>query len=263
MPTRSLISLLALSACAWAAESIDPTWLRKNASEVTDVKGYKALFEHEKVLRSVIRYGEQSGPLDPVKLDDEEQIYVVLSGSATVLYQGARVPVRQGDFMYFAPGSLHGLEGAGFRIVLMGFRASLGEIPERLPLANLDEVKLQTVNPHPPSVRYQLMIGDKSSKRDRLAVGQTVVSLYVMEFTAGGTNAPHHHEDEEEIYVLLDGKGDMVAGSGMDGVMAKFPARPGDAYFFRRNCTVGFYSDTAAESKAHILAVRSRLNRTR
>jgi hypothetical protein len=43
--------------------------------------------------------------------------------------------------------------------------------------------------------------------------------------------------------------------------MGKYAAQAGDAYFFRKNCTVGFYSDPAQGSKSHILAVRSRLSR--
>ena len=82
-----------------------------------------------------------------------------------------------------------------------------------------------------------------------------LTSLYVMEFEPGGTNFPHHHDAEEEIYLLLDGKGEMVAGSGTNGLEARFPATPGDAYFFRLNCTVGFYN--SAQGPAHILAVRS------
>ncbi len=77
-----------------------------------------------------------------------------------------------------------------------------------------------------------------------------------MEITPGGTNTPHHHEREEEIYLLLDGTGDMVAGSGMDGVEGRHSAKPGDAYFIRLNGTVGFYN--TGSTTAHILAVRSR-----
>ena len=47
----------------------------------------------------------------------------------------------------------------------------------------------------------------------------------------------------------------MVAGSGQNGLEACYPAKPGDAYYFRENCTVGFYNNTAGS--AHILAVRS------
>jgi mannose-6-phosphate isomerase-like protein (cupin superfamily) len=73
-----------------------------------------------------------------------------------------------------------------------------------------------------------------------------------------GTNFPHHHESQEEIYLLLDGTGDMVAGGGSNGVEGKFPAKPGDAYYYRPNTTVGFYASPTASSKpARILAVRN------
>ena len=111
---------------------------------------------------------------------------------------------------------------------------------------------------HPDSVLYQLLIGDKNSKRDKIAAGEVLTSLFIMEFEPGGTNFPHHHEKAEEIYLVLDGAGDMVAGGGTDGVEGRHPARAGDAYFFRLNCTVGFYASKLPGPKARILAVRSR-----
>ncbi len=138
----------------------------------------------------------------------------------------------------------------------MGFKIPPGTAPpSALQIANLSEVKKQTVGGHPDSVLYQLMMGATTSTRDRIAAGHVLTSLYVMEFAPGGTNFPHHHDSEEEIYVVLDGHGEMVAGSGIDGIEARFPAKAGDAYFFRLNCTVGFYNNKDAPS--HILAVRS------
>jgi mannose-6-phosphate isomerase-like protein (cupin superfamily) len=98
-------------------------------------------------------------------------------------------------------------------------------------------------------------MGDAESKRDRLAAGHVLTSLFAMEIAPGGTNFPHHHQREEEIYLVLSGHGVMVAGGGMDGVEGKHPAKTGDAYFFRLNCTVGYYS--APNVKSRILAVRS------
>jgi hypothetical protein len=43
----------------------------------------------------------------------------------------------------------------------------------------------------------------------------------------------------------------------MDGVEGLHPAKAGDAYYFRPNCTVGFYNQTTPGAKAHILAVRA------
>lgn len=246
-----------LFALVFAAAPVDPTWIHRHAPSVQPVSGYKPFFENERVLRSVVRYGEAVASLPEAAYPNEERIYVVLDGKGAVTYRGAKHDLRQGDFFYIAPGATHALSGTAWRVAVMAFKASPAEIPPDLPIANLDEIKKQTVGSHPPTTLYQLMLGDKKSTRDRLAVAQTVTSLYVMEFAPGGTNAPHHHEDEEEIYYLLDGRGEMVAGAGMDGVMGKHSAQPGDVYFFRRNCTVGFYN--TGGGKAHILAVRSRL----
>jgi mannose-6-phosphate isomerase-like protein (cupin superfamily) len=85
-----------------------------------------------------------------------------------------------------------------------------------------------------------------------------MVSLFIMDFAPGGTNIPHHHEREEEIYYVLRGHGDMVAGGGADGNEGRYPAKEGDAYFIRLNTTVGFYSGSkAGEDHDLILAVRS------
>jgi mannose-6-phosphate isomerase-like protein (cupin superfamily) len=78
-----------------------------------------------------------------------------------------------------------------------------------------------------------------------------------MDFAPGGTNFPHHHESAEEIYLVVDGEGQMVAGGGMNGIEGRHSAKTGDAYYFRPNCTVGFYNSNKPGAKAHILAVRS------
>jgi len=58
---------------------------------------------------------------------------------------------------------------------------------------------------------------------------------------------------------VIDGEGDMVAGGGMDGIEGRHAAKTGDAYYFRPNCTVGFYNRKKNGAKAYILAVRSRV----
>jgi mannose-6-phosphate isomerase-like protein (cupin superfamily) len=83
-----------------------------------------------------------------------------------------------------------------------------------------------------------------------------VADFFLMDFAPRGTNFPHHHEVAEEIYLLLDGEGQVAAGGGMDGVEGLHHAKAGDAYYFRQNCTVGFYNQKTSPAKAHILAVR-------
>src|SRR5262249_15457334 len=91
-----------------------------------------------------------------------------------------------------------------------------------------------------------------------LNVSNIIQTLFIMNFAPGGTNVPHNHDRLEEIYYVLSGHGDMVAGGGVDGTEGRYPVKAGDAYFFRLNTTVGFYSGTrGSEDHAQILAVQS------
>ena len=263
---------------AFAADrTVDPTFLRRSLAEVraaaSDVTTascrYKPIFgtgdADAKILRGIVRFGEidvdGGGACEVVKYAAEEQIYVILDGAGTVVYGEGKVPVRKHDFLYLPPGVAHSLAaGAPLRAIVMGFRVAGGasaSAPAKPEVANIEDVKTQTVGGHPDSVLYRLLMGDTTSKRDRIAAAQVMTSLFVMEFAPGGTNFPHHHETEEEIYLVMSGRGEMVAGGGMNGVEGRFAAKPGDAYFFRLNCTVGFYASKDGEPP-RILAVRSR-----
>jgi len=105
---------------------------------------------------------------------------------------------------------------------------------------NLDDVKEETVGGHPSSVLYKLLIGPRNGKRDALDEAYVVTSFFWMNFAPGGTNFPHHHETAEEIYLVLDGNGEMAAGSWTRRYRRTISAKAGDAYYFRPNCTVGF-----------------------
>lgn len=270
------------AACSFGQDRApDPTWLHRfvpgvkeqSSDLTTPTCHYRPIFgvgdAESRVLRGIARYGEMTvdrgGMSAIVSYPDEEQIYFVLEGEGTLRYGAENARVRRHDFMYLPPGVDHGLSNPSgpepCRVIVMGFRLSPGKTasaPPPLMIANLAEVPKQTVANHPPSTLFQLLLGTTESKRDKLAASRVVTSLFVMEFDAGGTNFPHHHDREEEIYLVLDGEGDMVAGGGVDGIEGKHPAKVGDAYFFRLNCTVGFYSRTSpGQGKARILAVRS------
>ncbi len=279
--SATMLFLLSVASFLIAQERrVDPTFLRRfvpdlqaRASDLTSATShYKPIFgagdPDARVMRGIARYGElivaPGGASADVSYAGEEQIYVVLEGAGMLRYGDEMIPLRKHDYMYLAPGIRHGIANPSaqpMRLIVMGFKIPAGVSvtpPPKLPLANMDDVKLQVVGGHPPSTLYQLLMGDTRSTRDRLAAAHVVTSLFTMEFAPGGTNFPHHHEQEEEIYLVLDGYGEMVAGSGLDGVEGRFPARAGDAYFFRLNCTVGFYAgNKPGEEKARILAVRS------
>jgi len=262
-----------------ADRTVDPTFLHRylpdiaaSPSEIsTDTCHYRPLFGKgdsvTSIVKGVARFGEidvdPNGACATIQYPAEEQIYVVLDGSGELNYGAAKFPIHKDDFAYLPPGVTHGASnssGQPFRVIVMGFKVPPGatvSAPSKLQVANINDVKQQTVAGHPDSVLYRLLVGAKTSTRDKIAAGQVVTSLFIMEFAPGGTNFPHHHDTEEEIYLILDGHGEMVVGGGMDGIEGRHPAKAGDAYFIRLNCTVGFYNSNEPGAQAHILAVRS------
>ena len=148
-------------------------------------------------------------------------MYVVLEGNASVRYGSETVSLDKEDYLYLPstiPHTLSNRSGSPLTVVVMGFRTQGFEKtqPPPHPLkANIEDVPTGLVNGHPSSALYRLLMGDTDSKRDRLAAGRVLTSLFLMEIAPGGTNFPHHHEREEEIYLVLSGHGVMVAGGGM------------------------------------------------
>ena len=273
-----IIFLTGISFAYGAERKIDPTWLHRNVSHVpekpmdisTPSCHYKPLFgagdSETRIVRSVARFGEVTvgprGHCKEVAYPAEEQIYFVLAGSGTLSYSGQKSSVKKDDFMYLPPRVRHGLanpSSSPLRFVVMGFRipkgVSIPAPPSELQIANANDVKLQTDAGHPASTQYRLLLGNRKGANDRLDCGIVVTSLFMMEFAPGGTNFPHHHDMAEEIYLVLDGHGDIAAGGGENGIEGLHPSGPGDAWFFRLNSTVGFYN--RGKTRAHILAVRS------
>jgi mannose-6-phosphate isomerase-like protein (cupin superfamily) len=274
-------SCILLIACLLSAaeRKVDPTFLHRFVPNLPETKSdltsatchYRAIFgagdAPTPIVRGVARFGEitvdPGGSCAAASYAAEEQAWVILEGTGSFTGGTEKAAVRKDDFFYVPAGVRHSFAcaaGGRCRVMLMGFKLPGGaEYPApALDVANTSAVKLQTVGNHPDSVQYRLMMGDTTSKRDRIAAAHVLTSLFLMEFAPGGTNFPHHHDSEEEIYVVLSGEGDMVAGGGMDGVEGRHPAKAGDAFFFRLNCTVGFYANPNGKEQARILAVRSR-----
>jgi mannose-6-phosphate isomerase-like protein (cupin superfamily) len=277
------ITLLLL--CVFPLGAADPTFLRRSLSDIqpkpddlttgADVKGasYRPIFgigdPNARTLKGVARYGELTvapgGVSAILSYPAEEQLYYVTAGKATLRYGDEEAPIRADDFMYLPINVKHGVVNRGteaVKVLVMGFKIPPGVTVAPTPkllLANAADVKLVPVAGHGPTSLFQLLMGTTESTRDKLAAANQMVSLFIMDFAPGGTNIPHHHEMEEEIYFILRGRGDMVAGGGVDGNEGRYPAKQGDAYFLRLNTTVGFYSGSR-EGEPHdlVLAVRSK-----
>jgi mannose-6-phosphate isomerase-like protein (cupin superfamily) len=280
--TLLFLLLLHLSRLAAQDRTVNPTWLHRftprlgetNSDFSSSTCHYKAIFgigdSANAILRSISYFGEVTvdphGKCRAALYDREEGIYFVEQGTGALHYGEDTRPLRANDFTYLAPGARHELENDStqvLRVLVMSFkipsRVVLGTAPEHARIVNLDEVKEEPVQGHPTSVLYKLLVGPRKGKRDAIDDAYVITSFFWMDFAPGGTNFPHHHETAEEIYLVVDGEGEMAAGSGMDGIEGRFPAKAGDAYYFRPNCTVGFYNQNKPGAKAHILAVRSRM----
>jgi len=276
---NKLALALLLAAPLFAA---DPTFLRRRLSEVqakpddltanAHLASYKPVFgpgdAQANQLKGFVRYGELTvepgGASAVVSYRMEEQIYFILDGSGTLIYGERQVPVRTNDFVYLPPDVRHGVANSSaqsLRLLVVGCSLGNSRLAGQSPalqLANVEEVASQPLAHHGDTVQFKLLMGTTESKRDKLAAAQNMVSLFIMDFAPGGTNIPHHHEAEEEIYFILQGHGDMVAGGGADGNEGRYPARAGDAFFIRLNATVGFYSGSkAGEPHDMVLAVRT------
>jgi mannose-6-phosphate isomerase-like protein (cupin superfamily) len=282
---RTFLSLLFLfvpSGLPAQGRKVDPTWLHRYVPSLREAKvslasdscHYKAIFgdgdSEAGILRSVSRCGEitlgSHGACRSTLYDGEEELYLLLAGTVTLHDGDQPYPLRANDFTYIAPRIRHSIENnrdEPAQVLVMGFRIPAKvSISHRSPhpkIVNMDDVKEETVEGHPTSVLYKLLAGPRTGKRDAIDEAYVVASLFWMDFAPGGTNFPHHHETAEEIYLVIDGEGDMVAGGGMDGIEGRHPAKAGDAYYFRSNCTVGFYNQDKPGARAHILAARSRI----
>jgi len=284
---RLLLSALLLAHGLRAQDRpVDPTWLHRYVPELAETKTgltsqtchYRPIFgegdKDNRSLQTVTRFGEVTldahGNCRTVLYDRQEEIYFVVEGEGALhhaLHDEDQIQaLRKHDFTYLPPGAEHSISNNGgqpLRVLVMGFTIpSSISIDTPLPhpkVANLEDAKEETVSGHPNSVLYKLLAGLRTGRRDLIDQAYVMDSFFWMDFSPGGTNWPHHHEAAEEIYLVIDGQGEMVAGSGMDGVAGRYPAKAGDAYYFRPNCTVGFYNQDKPGAKAYILAVRARV----
>jgi mannose-6-phosphate isomerase-like protein (cupin superfamily) len=257
---------------------VEPTWLYRQVSDLpphqidfsTSSCHYAVVFgegdTEGRYPKSIRRFGELTvdahGTCQPVEYPREEELFFVLQGNGIIQYGDESHSLAQNDFTYVPPTVRHSFSNSSdepLRLVLTTVRIPQEKTlsaPAKLQVANLSEIHEQTVEGHPTSVQYKLMIGPHTAKRDRINAAYNVADFFLMDFAPAGTNFPHHHEVAEEIYLVLDGEGQMAAGGGLDGIEGLHHAVAGDAYYFRQNCTVGFYNQKTSTAKAHILAVR-------
>lgn len=249
-----------------------PFHLHRSLDSLTDVTipqtsettKYQAIFGdgdiESEITKGVTRYGvlniEPNGSSMAGAYYGEELVYYVLEGTGILGYGGQEVPISKDDFFYLPVGVDHRFSNPReipMQIIVMGFLVDSDldlprpvQTPE-LQIANSDDVVTSETG-------FQLLLGATTSQRDRLAVGQRVISLFIINIDSGGANNTHRHENQEEIYFMLEGHGEMIAGNS-EGEPEMYPTMIGDSFFITRNSPIGFQNNP--DSPARILAVRS------
>ena len=273
------LGLLLTGGIVISKPAAEPLYLRRSAGLVAEKPDdlttarahYKPLFGvgdgEARAVKGIARFGaltvDPDGATKVVSYDREEQAWFVVKGSGTLLYGDEKAPLRPNDFAYLPPGVKHGILNASaeeLHVIVMGYLIPEGKQVLQTPklmLANADEVALQVLGQHGPTTKFKLLLGNTRSTRDKLAAAQQITSLFIMDFAPGGTNIPHTHPAEEEIYYILRGKGEMVAGGTAENE-SRHACKEGDAFYFPPKTLIGYYSQ-AVEGQPHdlILAVRS------
>ncbi len=249
--------------------------LKYSEADLTDGSenaAYKSIFgegdEQADLLNGISRIGELTvgpgGKSARVSREDEEYVVYVTEGRGTLHYASRSVPLKENDFFYIPAETAHGISNGNdqpIKALFMGFRIGEGvdyKPKKNLQIANADDVELQVLGSHGPTTQYKLLMGDTSSERDRLAAASRMKSLFIMDFAPRGTNNPHRHPTQEEIYFVLQGSGYMIAGLDAFGNGQRHPSQEGDSFYWAAGTEVGFYSlNQEGEEHSIILAVRS------
>jgi mannose-6-phosphate isomerase-like protein (cupin superfamily) len=169
------VRLILTASFAASLIAADPFFLRRSISDVrpqsddltlkAKAATYKAIFgigdKDADKLVGVARYGELTvgpgGSSALVSYPAEEQMYYVLEGSGTLLYDDQKVPVKQDDFMYLPINVKHGIANstsAPVRVIVMGYKIPAGKQvapTPKLMLSTSTDVPLQVLGGRPPA----------------------------------------------------------------------------------------------------------------
>jgi mannose-6-phosphate isomerase-like protein (cupin superfamily) len=259
--------------------SVNAQYLQRTLSAIPEIKmefstpsaHYYPVFgagdDSSALIKGSARFGlltlDPEGNSKEVRYEGEETVIFVKEGTGMFNSPGKKLPVSRNDFFYIPAGTRFGFSNpreSKLSVFIMGFKITPDNSvkpAKHVMTANTDEVPFQVLGSHGPTTQFQLLMGTTESTRDRLASACQVTSLFIMDFAAGGTNIPHRHDDEEEIYYILRGAGNIVAGETPDGKELRHVSREGDVWFFSPKTLIGFYSgNREGEEHARILAIR-------
>src|SRR2546430_2702126 len=175
---KLFVVLLAIGPALLAQErKVEPTWLYRDVSALREHDSdltsnschYTPIFGEgdieSQLPQSVARFGELTvdahGTCQAVEHPRQEELYFVRDGSGVLRYGDESHPFAQNDFTYVPPTVRHSVSNPSnqpLRLVVTSVRIPSDtpiSQPAKLEVANLGELKEQTVEGHPKSVLYK------------------------------------------------------------------------------------------------------------
>jgi mannose-6-phosphate isomerase-like protein (cupin superfamily) len=187
-----------------------------------------ACLEH---LSGLVRHALQGGMNSNCHQHEAaEQFYYVLSGRGEVLIGDQRYPVRAGSAAYLPPGLPHQFfadpEEDWAEHLVVTCPVERGESQPRV--VNWREVR-PAAGAHGAAVIWHLLESVDETEPDTghpCLLGFHYLTLQAL--VRGKAADRHQHDDKEQVYYVLEGRGTMIAGDQVR------PVREGDAVYLPR-----------------------------
>lgn len=104
-------------------------------------------------------------------------------------------------------------------------------------VVNIKDVEKKVLGSHGETAKYQLIFGRGSE----YPITKSITSVWVMTIEPRGTNQPHFHEDEEQVYLIKSGEGTISVGD------EKRRVKEGDVIYLPPKIAHAFYNDGERE----------------
>lgn len=109
---------------------------------------------------------------------------------------------------------------------------------ETMHIRNVHEIEKEKAARHGETALYQYIFGTQCASAEELPATKKFSCFWKMTVEAGGTNQLHDHDDQEQIYFILEGEGTMVVGDEKEKV------KQGDAIYLPVGLPHGLNNDS-------------------
>ena len=118
-------------------------------------------------------------------------------------------------------------------------------------IRNVNEIEKEVAAHHGETAHYQYIFGQQCANAIDLPATKRFTCFWRMTVKSGGTNKVHVHDDQEQIYFVVEGEGIMVVGDEKEKV------KQGDAIYLPVGIGHAFINDS--EKSCVLLAIGTKI----